>query len=861
LIPYLRTTDKNTINCNSDLVILDSNEPILISLCDLHIKNRKICSDLISHSYHISLRDREDIFFEQSLYGRENHYRYKSDRMDNDLTHTIIYNTKINDYCINWNNEDKNEIITKYLRNIHYLPVTSEIVKMILDKDEETNVKYKSGYSSSNYGCVSECTVYTNNPMYIDLKVYKINVTYFKQSLNALTLEGYEDDFDWSEIDDIEEYIFAFLGQIKERLKQNVRVLFDPKNINQKMFEGKMKPFDGQVPIIQAGLEVLKRSRFVYLAAEMGVGKSLISTKANHCHLYPNKHNYVTLIVAPAITLTQWKNEIEDSIGDKVDIHVIKKTSEFINIYNKNQLHFNKSTYFLVGKETLKLDAKRISGVNIKTMEIKHKKEVQSGGYYSYSQIKEVKEKITIACCPDCGKPLQNELRKKEDVFFTGKDFQGNPKKSNYKCSNCDAVLWQSTYDKTKKSSLIRFIKTKNIHFDSVINDEIHESNSSHSLIGSSTRTLFNYAKKIILLSGTSNSGYNSSLFNLFLGLLPNKLKANDVMEIEKFIKAYGTLMAVSKKKDGEYYRSGRSEIKDSEFKEIEGINAQVFSRYLVENYIFATLDDLGKDLPDLNEYYVPISQTQEMERLESNLWSEIKSANAFNAKMYEDSIVKHYVNNPFKWDSIPINRGDESYKEVQPKCINDCILPKEQKLLDIVLQEISEGRKCCIYVDFNNGGGYMQGNTIAKRIESLLAKNNIKTFTLKSSVPNYERKELLEKKKDSFQVLITNAKLMQVGISLVFIPTYINFMPSYQVNIVSQSNRRGYRVISVLENRIYHLYYTNSCENGIIKRFQRKMAESKAIVGQFDVCLEDDDSIRTASKLGEKINEGICVK
>jgi len=35
-------------------------------------------------------------------------------------------------------------------------------------------------------------------------------------------------------------------------------------------------------------------------------------------------------------------------------------------------------------------------------------------------------------------------------------------------------------------------------------------------------------------------------------------------------------------------------------------------------------------------------------------------------------------------------------------------------------------------------------------------------------------------------------------------------------------------------------------------------MAESKAIVGQFDVCLEDDDTIRTASKLGKKIMEGV---
>jgi len=854
LIPYLRTIDKNTINCNADLVILDSGNPILISLCDLHIKNRKICSDLISHSYLITLRDREDIFFEQSLYGRENRYRYKSDRMANDLTHTIIYNTKINDYCINWNNEDKNEIITKYLRNIHYLPVTSEIVKIILDKDEIEKAKYKY----SNYGRIEECTVYTNNPMYIDLKVYKINITWFKQSLNALTLDGYEEDFDWNEIDDIESYIFKFLNPIKERLKQNVRVLFDPKKINQKMFEGKMKPFDGQVPIIQSALEVLKRSRFVYLAATMGVGKSMISTKANHCHLYPNKQNYVTLIVAPAITLTQWKDEIKNSIGDKVDIHIIKKTSEFINIYNKNQLHFNKPTYFIIGKETFKLDAKRISGVNIKTMEIKHKKEVQSGGYYSYSSIKEVKEKITIACCPDCGRPLQNELRKKEDVFFTQKDFEGNPKKSNYKCSNCDAVLWQNAYDKTKKSSLIRFIKTKNIHFDSVIFDEVHGSKNGETLIGNATRTLFNYAKKILLLSGSSNSGYASSFHNLLLGLVPNKLKANDVMDIQAFIKTYGTLMAVSKKKDGEYYRSGRSEIKDSEFKEIEGINPIVFSKYLVENYIFATLDDLGKDLPDLKEYYIPIHQTDEMERLESNLWHEVKSANAFNAKMYESTIIEHYINNPFNWNTIPINRGEESYKEVQPQCIADCILPKEQELLNRILKEVSEGRKCCIYVEFNNGGEYMYGNTIAKRIELLLSKNNIATFTLKASVPTYERKELLEKKKDSFQVLITNPRLVEVGINMVYLPTYFVFMPSYMYETVAQSIRRGYRVISTLENRIYHLYYANSCENAIIKRYQRKMAEAQAIEGKFNVCLENDDTIRTASKLGKKISEGV---
>jgi len=856
MIPYIQTDGKNKINCNSDLIILDENEPILISLCDINIKNKKVCADLIAQSYSnsVSLRDRENINFVKVLYGRENHYRYKSDRMENNLTHTVIYNTKINQYCINWNNESKSEIITKYLRNIHYLPVTSEIVKIILDKDEIEQAKYK--YSS--YGCVTECTVYTNKPMFEELKVYKINVSWFKEKLNNLKLEGYEDDFDWDEIDSIESYIFTFLKQIKEKLKKNIKVLYDKNNINPKIFEGKLKPFDGQVPVIQAGLEVLKKSRFVYLACEMGFGKSLVSTKINHCHLFEKKNNYTTLIVAPAITLTQWKDEIKNSIGDKVDIHIIKKTSEFINIYNKNKLIFDRPTYFLVGKETFKLDAKKISGVNIKTRVIKHKKEVENSSYYyTRKEIKEVKEKITIACCPDCGVPLRNELRKKEDVFFTDKDFQGNPKKSNYKCFNCDAVLWQNTYDKTKKSSMIRFIKTKNIHFNSIVIDESHKDRNSESIIGNSTRTLFNYSKKILLLSGSSNSGYSSSYHNLLLGLLSNKLKANEVIDIKQFIKNYGTLMAISKKKDGEYYRYGRSEVKDSDYREVEGINPIVFSKYLAENYIFATLDDLEKDLPELNKYYIPIKQTEEMEINERRLWDDIKSANAFNAKMYEDSIVKHYINNPFDWNSIIIE-GKDVTNIIQPKCINDIILPKEQALLDIIKQNVSEGRKCCIYVDFNNGGEYMQGDTIAKRIENLLTKNNIKTFILKTTVATYDRKDLLEKKKDDFQVLITNPKLVEVGLNLTYIPTYINYMPSYMYETVLQSNSRGYRSNSILENRIYHLYYENSCENGIIKRYQRKLAEAQAIEGKFNVFIEDDDSIRTASKFGKKINDGV---
>ena len=98
--------------------------------------------------------------------------------------------------------------------------------------------------------------------------------------------------------------------------------------------------------------------------------------------------------------------------------------------------------------------------------------------------------------------------------------------------------------------------------FDVVVQDEIHQSNNANSIIGNASKTLLNHGKKHVLLSGTSNNGYSSSLYNLLSGLIPNTLLDNEIDSEKKFVTTYGTLMAVTNKKDGEYYSRGRTEIK-----------------------------------------------------------------------------------------------------------------------------------------------------------------------------------------------------------------------------------------------------------------------------------------------------------
>ena len=90
--------------------------------------------------------------------------------------------------------------------------------------------------------------------------------------------------------------------------------------------------------------------------------------------------------------------------------------------------------------------------------------------------------------------------------------------------------------------------------------------------------------------------------------------------------------------------------------------------------------------------------------------------------------------------------------------------------------------------------------------------------------------------------------------------------MPTYLVSEISQANRRGYRINTTVENRVFHLYYQETIEEEIIERFQTKRLESKAMEGVFDVNIESEkeDVLRTHSKtvstLVDKLGKNITL-
>lgn len=434
-----------------------------------------------------------------------------------------------------------------------------------------------------------------------------------------------------------------------------------------------------------------------------------------------------------------------------------------------------------------------------------------------------------------------------------------------------DYGLWDRHNKKatSKKISVIEFLKKKHFKFDSTIIDEAHEGNNSNSLIGTAQRLLFRFSKKIILLSGTANNGYASSLHNLLMASMPKKLIEDGTFDKRRFVEKYGIMKGILKV-DEHGKISGKQELPKSAFKEVEGINPVVFAKFLAKNFIMVnTLESMDLPMPKLIEKYIPIYADDQVTQMYNKFVKDVTEINQYVAAIYNGNVFQNYINNPYNWRPVEISDGTDGSIEVQPLKLQRDKMPyleKDYEVLQIVKQEKLEGRKCFLFTNFAEGGKYIEEEeiegksnkikfTINDRLAELFKENGIKYTILQSNTTSVvNRKNWIEERKNDYDVFICQPQLVNVGLNLVFCPTYIVYMPFYKYDIISQATRRGYRANSTEENRIYHLYYKSTCEEIIIDRYQRKLAEAKAIEGEFFVNIEKNKDIRTLSKLSNDI-------
>src|SRR5699024_6151745 len=214
------------------------------------------------------------------------------------------------------------------------------------------------------------------------------------------------------------------------------------------------------------------------------------------------------------------------------------------------------------------------------------------------------------------------------------------------------------------------------------------------------------------------------------------------------------------------------------------------------DSFIFVDLEDIKDNHPELHEQYIGIEQINEITTSEKNLRDDIKKSSPYNASFYNESVIKHYANKPFGWNEIPFEykEGSEKSNEyVQPENIRvENLLPKEEKLIEICKEKVNKGEKVWIYNDFITNGKYTEGQSVESRLKDILEQSGMRVYVLKSTVRTIERKSIIDKNKDQYDVFISNAQLVGTGVNMQWCNNYIFYTPTYHVNTVRQAKMRG---------------------------------------------------------------------
>lgn len=856
---------KTTLKSNIDFAIIGgysssfyeertSVELIMCSLCDIGINVRGVVSNFnyIARDKYIYLRQYGDIHDIKPVMDinridrkQGKKWQYKICK-NQEFTHGVIYNKeKIKKCIIDYTGENKYKVITKYINDKLQIPITETILKLI---DDGTIYK--------------ELEIWSKEPT--NIKAYKIDESSIQNIINKLKETSLpfknKDTARWLSIKTVNDYILEFNKEIKEKLENNINTRFNPiKDLpNLNMFKYNMKPYKGQVALIEAGKRTLHDKKNVIYTCDMGTGKSLIGTMTNDLYMQEkSKNKYITLVVAPNSTLKKWSKEIKNILGKTVNIKICTSTIDFIRYYNNYK--DKKPLYILTSKETAKLGYKRKPAVNYSTKIVKSEYEDEFGR----KRFKKIKIK-DLALCPKCGMPMVNNAKKKKDSVENGylreKNFK-TIKKSNYKCPNCGEILWSAFYKKNAKTSLVDYCKKKKIIFDSLIWDEFHSERNISSGTGVTFGNILKMSKVKILLSGTMNNGNVSSIYPLFMRLIPRKMFKDgySMNDMDKFIQKYGSLKAVKTIKDDEQRNTSRTIFRDSDYSEIAGINPIVFTKYLSDITITATMDDLGIDMVDYKEYPVAIDMENELNMNYNYFANNLKREIPFNFAMYENTIIRHYINNPFDWKEIKIKSKDSNKVVSIPNMNKSLLLNKEKKLIDLVQNKLKENKKCLVFTDFTGGHSkYQNGEVLNNRLCRILKEQNIKTKTLKANIKPIERMDYINKYPDT-EVWITNPILVKEGLDLIEYPVIIFYNFDYEPLKIQQASRRAWRSIQTVNCETYYFYTKNTIEEKIMKSITLKKMEMNALEGKFNI---DDFNLakRTASALGRELYDCISV-
>ncbi|MCP4541182.1 MAG: hypothetical protein GY832_28950 [Chloroflexi bacterium] len=462
------------------------------------------------------------------------------------------------------------------------------------------------------------------------------------------------------------------------------------------------------------------------------------------------------------------------------------------------------------------------------------------------TEIEDHDEEVDVFHCPDCYQMLLREnadgssgrpwtMGKAKDDDFCTKTNQAVKRR----CPHCNGILYCDTpFKKGGRFPVAEYLSQNYGSQYSLIIDEAHNSKSGNTAIGLASQDLISGARKVIAMTGTIFNGYARSLFHLMYRLMPSFRKLYKYDDATKFAQQHGYAKTVTTRSVRKSSASGySSDVETTRVDEAPGASPRMVTM-LMPQTVFLTLADIGVDLPPYQEIAVPVEMSEVLKKGYSSIRSH-ESRVKYQFSLGNKGPLAAWSQAMLGWLDYAKADLDEEGEELPGNFGAPTItlkdgemLPKDEALLNLVKENLNEGRGVAVFFEQVNRRPAMG------RVQKVLEKNGVHAFILTQKIKGEERMPWIREQiriaraKGQEPVMLANGSLIKEGVDLLEFPTICEFGQHYNINTLRQRLRRSWRLGQTKDVRIYFLYYQESKQEEALIHIARKLRAAHQVDG-----------------------------
>lgn len=404
--------------------------------------------------------------------------------------------------------------------------------------------------------------------------------------------------------------------------------------------------------------------------------------------------------------------------------------------------------------------------------------------------------------------------------------------------------MWSADNKKVRRYAKAEFIKRffpKNF-FSLLILDEAHELKGGGTAQGQAMSCLIARSKKVLALSGTLMGGYAKDLFYLLWRMFPRQMKVAgfEYGRTLQFAERYGVVQRTYDSKDVATSLNVASigrKIGRSRVKEAPGISPLLLPDLLLEHSAFVRLADISDALPEYDEIIVPVAMEEQQQgqydQLSGKLITETQQALARGDMRLLGKMVQSLLAYPDGCrvpEVVTLEKAGIEEVVASAEALEIDLLPKEERLLEILDTERRQGRKVAVFLEHTGT------RDLLPTLKHKLRENGFSPLILRSQAVKPEhREEWLQDKvaTGEYDSLLCNPNLVKTGLDLLDFPTIVFYQCGYSVFTLRQASRRSWRIGQDQPVRVFYMAYGETMQEQALSLMAQKMETSLAVEGE----------------------------